>query len=65
MKKHNEMRNRSEEGLARRQVVDIPEKIMGRIFGRGREEGIDSTRMELIRRHQCSLKDESRSSSTE
>ena len=36
MQKHDEKRNRSEGGRAHRQVVDIPEDIMGRIFGRGR-----------------------------
>ena len=36
MQKHDEKRKQSEGGCAHRQVVDILEKIMGRIFGRGR-----------------------------
>ena len=35
MQKNDEKRNRSEGGRAHRQVVDILEKFMGRIFGRG------------------------------
>ena len=54
MQKHDEKRNRSEGGRAHCQVVGV-------FLGEGKEEGIDSTQMELIRRPQLSLKDESRS----
>ena len=43
----------------------LQKRSLGVFLGEGEGEGIYSTRMELIRRPKCSLKDESRFSSVE